>query len=314
MRHLRSVPPPGQPPGALDERIETRPLAPGELTTLLARTSRTFALTIPLLDEPLATDIGLVYLLFRVADTLEDAPAWSRDRRIAALDSFGEWLVGDDEERAWLDLVARTPPTDDAGCRLLLTRATAVRHAVTARGRDLAMSMTLDVVRASSKMAAFVARQTTTGELELADLPELQEYCYAVAGIAGELLTEMFLTRDPALEPEREALMDLAPAFGEGLRLVSILEDAPNDTREGRVYLPKGVERAAILALARADLQRAEQYVEILRDAGAAKHVQTFCELPLRLGVATLDRLEQGAVKLTRDEVLKIFAEVTKSG
>ena len=55
-----------------------------------------------------------------------------------------------------------------------------------------------------------------------------------MAGIVGELLTEMFLKRDPSLEPERDALMDLAPAFGEGLQLVNILKDADGDAREGR--------------------------------------------------------------------------------
>lgn len=289
------------------------PLAPDELSSLLARTSRTFALTIPLLEEPLATDIGLAYLLFRIADTLEDAPSWGRDARMAALDSFGEWLVGDDDERAWLETVTAAPPTEDEGCLALLARADAVRGAVRALGDDIAMAMTMDVVRTSSKMAEFVSRQTDAGGLVLRDLPDLREYCYAVAGIVGELLTELFLARDPSLEAEREALMDLAPAFGEGLQLVNILKDAPSDAREGRVYLPPGVDRAEVVRLTRTDLERASEYVAILKRAGASSHVRTFCELPVRLAAATLDRLDQGAPKLTREEVMVIFADVTQS-
>jgi farnesyl-diphosphate farnesyltransferase len=287
------------------------PLAPGELESLLARTSRTFALTIPLLDEPLATDVGLAYLLFRIADTLEDAPSWGRDARLVALDSFGEWLVGEEEERVWLETVAAAPPTADEGCLALLARADAVRGAVAARGHDLAMAITMDVVRTSSKMAEFVSRQTDEGGLVLADLPDLRDYCYAVAGIVGELLTEMFLVRDPALESERDALMDLAPAFGEGLQLVNILKDATGDAREGRMYLPPGVDRADVVLLARADLERANAYVALLTRAGASRSVRTFCELPVRLAEATLDRLDQGAAKLTREEVMAIFAKVT---
>jgi farnesyl-diphosphate farnesyltransferase len=305
MRHLRSVPPPGQ---GIDAAA---PLSTSELSTLLDRTSRTFALTIPLLDEPLATDVGLAYLLFRIADTLEDAPLWGRDVRMAALDSFGEWLVGEDAERRWLQAVEKKPPTDDAGCLALLARAEGVRMSVAQRGEDLALAMTMDVVRTSSKMAEFVARQTDAGGLVLRDLPDLREYCYAVAGIVGELLTEMFLKRDPALEPERDALMDLAPAFGEGLQLVNILKDAPSDAREGRMYLPPGVDRAEVMALARTDLARAVDYVNVLKLAGASSHVRTFCELPVKLAEATLDRLEEGATKLSRDEVMKIFAAVT---
>ena len=43
----------------------------------LARTSRTFALAIPALDPRLRHAVGLAYLIFRVADTLEDAARWS---------------------------------------------------------------------------------------------------------------------------------------------------------------------------------------------------------------------------------------------
>jgi farnesyl-diphosphate farnesyltransferase len=307
MRHLRSIPPPGK---GIDSEA---PLTATELSTLLERTSRTFALTIPLLDEPLATDVGLAYLLFRIADTLEDAPLWGRDMRMFALDSFGEWLVGEDAERRWLQAVAKTPPTDDAGCLALLARAEGVRMSVAQRGEELSLAMTMDVVRTSSKMAEFVARQTDEGGLVLRDLPDLREYCYAVAGIVGELLTEMFLKRDASLEPERDALMDLAPLFGEGLQLVNILKDADGDAREGRMYLPPGVDRAEVMALARTDLARAGDYVNVLRLAGASSHVRTFCELPVKLAEATLDRLEQGATKLSREEVLKIFADVTSA-
>lgn len=312
MRHLRSVPPPTAGPAAPSVRPgEPRPLDAGELATLLERTSRTFALTIPLLHEPLATDVGLAYLLFRIADTLEDAPLWGRDARIATLDSFGEWLVGEEGERAWLDHIASSPPTTDEGCLELLSRAEDVRASVAQRGEEIAMAMTMDVVRTSSKMGEFVARQTDKGGLVLRDVEDLREYCYAVAGIVGELLTEMFLVRHPALEAERDALMDLAPAFGEGLQLVNILKDAPSDAHEGRSYLPLGVERAEIFALARTDLARANDYVNLLRFAGAPAHVQLFCDLPVRLADATLDRLEEGVAKLTREEVMAIFAKVT---
>lgn len=312
MRHLRSVPPPGRGPGGAAPPPGTpRVLDAGELATLLERTSRTFALTIPLLREPLATDVGLAYLLFRIADTLEDAPLWGRDARMAALDSFGEWLTGEEGERAWLDHVASSPPTTDEGCLELLSRADDVRASVAERGHELALAMTLDVVRTSSKMGEFVARQSERGGLVLRDVEDLRAYCYAVAGIVGELLTEMFLLRHPALETERDALMDLAPAFGEGLQLVNILKDAPSDANEGRRYLPLGVERSEIVALARTDLARANDYVSLLRFAGAPAHVQMFCELPVRLADATLDRLEEGAAKLTREEVMAIFVKVT---
>ena len=71
-------------------------LSDQDLARLLERTSRTFALTIPLLDPPLARQVGVAYLLFRIADELEDAPLWGRDRRARALAAFVRWLDGAD--------------------------------------------------------------------------------------------------------------------------------------------------------------------------------------------------------------------------
>jgi len=55
------------------------------LDDLLEKTSRTFALSIPMLPEPTRRHVGIAYLLFRIADTFEDAARWPRDRRLAAL-------------------------------------------------------------------------------------------------------------------------------------------------------------------------------------------------------------------------------------
>ena len=62
------------------------------LERLLARTSRTFALAIPLLPAPLNREVTTSYLLFRIADTFEDATRWSRAARLAALADFAALL------------------------------------------------------------------------------------------------------------------------------------------------------------------------------------------------------------------------------
>ena len=59
---------------------------------LLLKTSRTFALAIPLLPEPTRTTVCLAYLLFRIADTLEDAEASSKEKRVAELSRLGDLL------------------------------------------------------------------------------------------------------------------------------------------------------------------------------------------------------------------------------
>ncbi|MFM7869948.1 MAG: squalene/phytoene synthase family protein, partial [Planctomycetaceae bacterium] len=51
------------------------------LASSLQGTSRTFALAIPLLGAELRYQVGIAYLLFRVADSIEDAAGVSADHR-----------------------------------------------------------------------------------------------------------------------------------------------------------------------------------------------------------------------------------------
>lgn len=283
------------------------PLTTDELASLLLRTSRTFALAIPLLDEPLRTEVGVAYLLYRIADTLEDAPKWGRDQRTAALDSFAGWL--EDDDRAWVALVAESPPDDDAGCRELLGRADAVR-ALAMANEAAWRPMRRHVARTTKRMREFVSRQDERGAVVLNDVEDLRGYCYAVAGIVGELLTDFFVLHAPSLSEVEADLVARAAAFGEALQLVNILKDAGSDAVQGRRYLPPTVERAAVVALARADLATAHEYLAALRRGGATPDVVRFCTLPVRLAVATLDALDRGEPKLPRGEVMRIVGEL----
>jgi len=290
-------------------------LSQQDLARLLQRTSRTFALAIPLLEEPLATQVGIAYLLFRIADELEDAPRWRRDLRARALASFVQWLDAPraDGAAAWTQLVEEAPPTDDAGCLELLARADDVLEAARALPAPIASTIVAHTKRTALGMAEFVARQDEHGGLVLADVDDLRRYAYVVAGIVGELLTDLFVLSHDGVASARAALEADAAAFGEGLQLVNILKDAPSDAREGRSYLPRSVSRQAVVDLARTDLARARVYVRTLADAGASPGAVHFCDLPVRLAEATLDRLEQGAAKLGREEVMAIFTEVMSS-
>ena len=125
------------------------------------------------------------------------------------------------------------------------------------------------------------------------------------------MLTDVVAIAHLGVVSTRKGLAADAAAFGEGLQLVNILKDAPSDAREGRSYLPPDVARSSVVELARADLVRASRYVDALAGANAPRGVVAFCELPVRLADATLVRLEEGATKLGRDEVMAIFARVT---
>lgn len=290
---------------------------PELLDVLLEKTSRTFALSIPLLPEPTRREVTIAYLLFRVADTFEDATGWPRERRVEALGRLPELLARPDPDlaaalaRQWSAEV----PCANAGYRDLLAELPAVLDAFFALDPRAAALVAEHTARTARGMAGFVARASADGEVVLADRGDLGRYCYAVAGVVGELLTELFLLGRETLAPAAAELRRLSPTFGEGLQLVNILKDAAADATEGRRYLPEGIARSEVLALARRDLDAARAYVLELQRAGAERGLVAFTALPVRLADATLDRVEASGSgsKLTREEVFAIAAEVARA-
>ncbi|HEV7666979.1 MAG TPA: squalene/phytoene synthase family protein [Thermoanaerobaculia bacterium] len=284
---------------------------------LLGKTSRTFALSIPHLPQPTRREVTLAYLLFRIADTFEDAATWPRERRRAALEQFGRLLEAPApaEAERLAALWSETVPCAQPGYRELLVRLPDVLDAAYALGEQASALIRSYTLRTVYGMADFVDRMTDRGELVLADLADLRHYCYVVAGIVGELLTELLLLDRPELLPVAEELRARSRDFGEGLQLVNILKDAASDATEGRTYLPADVPREEVFALARHDLGLAAEYVRTIQLAGAARGVVAFNALPARLALASLDRLEEKGpgAKVSRPELWKIIGRLEKA-
>ena len=84
------------------------------------------------------------------------------------------------------------------------------------------------------------------GPVDLQTWPELDLYCYRVAGTVGLMMMRVFGLEDEAAEPRA---LDL----GRGMQLTNILRDVAEDAAAGRIYLPAderrefGVEREALL-------------------------------------------------------------------
>jgi farnesyl-diphosphate farnesyltransferase len=282
------------------------------LYELLSKTSRTFALAIPLLPEPTQSTVCLSYLLFRVADTLEDAKTWSRAARLEALAEWGELLVEFDARRAraakarWIAAEA----TRDDGYRELLDEVPHVLNELSRLAQQAQRIVCEHALRTVQGMRSTLEGADVAGNIRIESLEQLRSYCYIAAGIVGELLTALFVRDFPVLERVRPALVENQVAFGEGLQLVNILKDAAQDAREGRVYLPESVRRTAIIELARADLVRARCYIDALRAGGAPPGLCAFTGLSAELAEATLVRIEEDGpgAKVARADVMRMYA------
>jgi farnesyl-diphosphate farnesyltransferase len=264
------------------------------LEDLLENTSRTFALSIPVLPEPTREQVMIAYLLFRIADTFEDAAHWPPQKRIEALQEFRDLLAGYSPEAAQRLAGKWTADgaSPHAGYRELIAETPSVLDAFLALDPDAVASVRDHVSRSAEGMARFVAR-ADGGVLILNDMIDLRAYCYSVAGIVGEMLSELFLLKREPLLAIAPYLRERASTFGEALQLVNILKDATVDETEGRSFLPRSVPRAEVFDLARTDLIIAAEYTLALQKAGAPRGIVEFCALPAELAWATLRKVEE---------------------
>jgi farnesyl-diphosphate farnesyltransferase len=291
-------------------------LSPTAIRDLLVRTSRTFALAIPLLPQPTQTTLAVAYLFFRIADTVEDAGHWSRDERVAALGELvrivrdGSASKAKAAVREWL----ADGVTDDDGGRDLLGAFPALLD-------DLAQDPARDRIvrehaaRTADGMARTLRAADDAGHVRLASLPALRAYCYVVAGIVGELVTALFVQDVPKLAAMKPTLERHQRAFGEALQLVNILKDEQTDAKDGRVYLPAEVPRHEVISLARADLVEARAYVRALGEGGAPPGFAAFTLLPVELAERTLAAVEErgAGAKVPREEVLALLKRIRES-
>lgn len=278
---------------------------------ILPGVSRTFALTIPVLPERLATVMTNAYLLCRLADTIEDDVGLDDRQKSAFHARFVAVVKGTAEAEPFArDLVpllsSRVLPEERD---LVANAAKVIRvtHGFSPAERS-ALTRCVEIMCAG--MPEFQRNKSLRG---LADLAELDEYCYYVAGVVGEMCTELFCLHCPELEPERARMMRLAVSFGQGLQMTNILKDLWDDRPAGSCWLPRSLfepagvdlehlerhyESAAfrdglnkLIGVAHAHLRNALEYTCIIpkREAG----IRRFCFWAIGLAVLTLRKIHR---------------------
>ncbi|HSM51015.1 MAG TPA: phytoene/squalene synthase family protein, partial [Thermoanaerobaculia bacterium] len=206
---------------------------------ILRGVSRTFALTIPELPGPLRHAVGNCYLLCRIADTIEDDPGLPPAAKRALWRGLRAAVAGiRDPGSLARDLDRALAPGTPAAERDLARNLPRVVRAARAESRGARRAVLRCLATMTEGMAHFAERRSPAG---LPDVAELERYCYHVAGVVGELLTDLFAERLPALAARRSELRALAASFGAGLQMVNILKDVREDRERGVCWLPRSL-------------------------------------------------------------------------
>jgi farnesyl-diphosphate farnesyltransferase len=206
---------------------------------ILPHVSRSFALTIPQLPARLRTPVANAYLLCRIADTIEDESALSTAATLASLRRFVAVVRGEDEpaslaEELLPQLSRRTSPAER---ELVQNMERIIR--INAR---LQASQRRAIERCIEIMCEGMHRFQRTASLRgLTNMRALDEYCYFVAGVVGELLTELFCDYSPKIAQRCNLLHQLDISFGQGLQMTNILKDMWEDRSQGACWLPQEI-------------------------------------------------------------------------
>jgi farnesyl-diphosphate farnesyltransferase len=206
---------------------------------ILPHVSRTFALTIPQLPAALRTAVTSAYLLCRIADTIEDEPALSAAETLSFLQRFKAAVSGSADS---------APLARDLKLRLTERTLLEERDLVSNMARIIRMTHALDerpraaIQRCVELMCHGMPHfQDNASVRGLARSSDLDEYCYYVAGVVGEMLTELFCDYSADIARQRASLQSLAASFAQGLQMTNILKDVWEDRSRGACWLPQEV-------------------------------------------------------------------------
>ena len=305
-------------------------------SAILQGVSRTFALTIPVLPGELSRAVGNAYLLCRIADTIEDDADLSLLAKQRYANQFNAILATHAPATEFAaELSGQLAAHATAAERELISntdRVVRITHSLAAP-QQAALARCVRVM--SEGMLFYQGQETLDG---LSDQPAMDRYCYYVAGVVGEMLTELFCHHCPALDPQRPTLLKLGVSFGQGLQMTNILKDIWEDRARGACWLPRpafenrGLRLSTLgpgeggeafvaglrelLGIAHAHLRNALEFTLMLpaNQVGMRK----FCLWALGMALLTLQKIndhphfESGqAVKISRRSVKATLALTT---
>jgi len=261
---------------------------------LLTSTSRTFVVPIMRAPGKLRKAIGSAYLCMRAIDEIEDhpdMPGTIKDRLLGAiserlLNANGEWSINGFDDLFKPHRQALPEVTLKLGRLLSWTPA---------EMRGL-------VALSTGEMAHAMAGWVRSG-WHIATEQDLDRYTFDVAGRVGLMLSEFWRWYENI-----DTSNDEAVSFGRALQTVNILRNDSEDARRDVSFYPHGWARADMMDYARRQMAHADRYMERLPRSSAA---YDFCIIPLSLAKSTLEALEQGKEKLSRDDVMKVIVSCT---
>lgn len=290
---------------------------------LLKSVSRSFYISLMIVPHRVRDIFGLAFLCCKIADTIADTKLIDRAKRRESLEAYRQAFSGESLMAPALDV----DPEKSAEAKLLA----AVAH-IFSEVNALPKSDRLhlhwllpELTRGMITDLEFFGEDAKTLKA-LPDDASLRKYTYAVAGCVGRFWTRVLKDHFHFAQFQDKSTEEIGEELGHGLQLVNILRDLPRDLRQGRLYLPQTSLQKANLTpedllnpkklsavkpflqsyidRARHSLAFGEEY--IARIPWYARRLRAAVDVPMRLGIQTLDLLESSPHWLSPESPIKV--------
>lgn len=268
-----------------------------DVLRVLKETSRTFYLPIVRLPSRLQEAISSAYLCMRALDEIEDHTVLDNQHKSSLL-------------REISSVVQSNLALGDISAELhsrVFSKYLNVLPEVSLRiGEWLSFAPAGIGPRIGEATASMAERMAYWAERgwEISTEADLNEYTFSVAGAVGLLICDIWAWFDGTQLDRASAIH-----FGRSLQSVNILRNREEDLGRQVDFFPNGWTNKEVLAYARQNVARTRREIKPIPQLAFAYLV----EIPLSLAEATLDTIESGRTKLSRQQVLQIMAQISSA-
>lgn len=264
-----------------------------EAMAILKATSRTFFIPITFLEKEMKTTVAMAYLCMRAIDEIEDHEDIEIEAKAKMLDETATLLLTTPfNKQAYAEVIA-----DYADILPEVTTRLADWLELTPEG------IRKEVADSTSEMAGGMAKWARKNWI-CKTKEDLDDYTYYVAGLVGVMLSHIWRW-GADIETDR----DLAIGYGRGLQAVNILRNQDEDAERGVNFMPEGWTRADLFNYAEENLAKADAYNTSIKK----RSILMFCKIPLALAHKTLEAMQKGHEKMSRQEVEATVAQLDET-
>jgi len=304
-----------------------------KIDALLESTSRSFYPTLKYLPKKIRGQIGLLYLLARVADTIADSKHGETEELLRLLREYNDVAQGKLDKLPDFSHIADIQDNESESelLRNVQNVVDGLQEYFEADRQRILECLDIIVGGQILDLERFGTAKEGGGISALTNNEEMDDYTYRVAGCVGVFWTKMSLAHLMSLSPEEEEVFFLRGIrFGKALQMINILRDIPEDLRFGRCYIPEealsrhNLKPEDLLDSNNIDSFRPlyDEYLTITNDHldAAVEYIgmlpknqfrlKASCMLPVLIGQRTVTLLKEGnildssgRIKVTRNEI-----------